>query len=220
MHSYSHLIFMTWGMQVGYLLLLGIAALAKARVVTDMDKFIEEVNARIPNGQWLAGKNFDSLEDFKLTSYYQERPDRVKKYREGSGEDLKAYSPKREFDARKKWPHCKSIGTIWDQGNCAASWAVAAAGAISDRICVQLNSTVMVSAEYLVACCHDCRWLPCYGAPGENGWDYWRDVGLVSGGVQESDFCQPYSLEHCSRIESGPYKKCTTWNGPGPTCGK
>ncbi len=28
----------------------------------------------------------------------------------------------KEFDARTKWPNCKSISHIYDQGNCGSCW--------------------------------------------------------------------------------------------------
>jgi hypothetical protein len=31
----------------------------------------------------------------------------------------------RNFDSRKRWPKCKSIGTIWDQGQCGSCWVSA-----------------------------------------------------------------------------------------------
>ena len=40
------------------------------------------------------------------------------------------------FDARKKWPNCKTIQQIRDQGSCGSCWAFGAVEAISDRICI------------------------------------------------------------------------------------
>ncbi|VDM67224.1 unnamed protein product [Strongylus vulgaris] len=40
------------------------------------------------------------------------------------------------FDAREKWPECTSIYTIRDQANCGSCWAVSAASAMSDRLCI------------------------------------------------------------------------------------
>lgn len=47
-------------------------------------------------------------------------------------------TPPASFDAMTNWPNCAAtFGTIADQGNCAASWAVATTSAITDRLCVR-----------------------------------------------------------------------------------
>jgi hypothetical protein len=45
----------------------------------------------------------------------------------------------REFDARKNWPSCISIGTLRNQGNCGACYAMAAVEVLEDRVCIQGN---------------------------------------------------------------------------------
>ncbi|KHJ99391.1 hypothetical protein OESDEN_00629 [Oesophagostomum dentatum] len=59
------------------------------------------------------------------------------------------------FDARKKWPECASISTIRDQANCGSCWAVSAASAMSDRVCVQSSGRIktVVSDTDILACC-------------------------------------------------------------------
>ena len=44
-----------------------------------------------------------------------------------------------EFDARKHWPTCISIGTLRNQGNCGACYAMAAVEVLEDRLCIQEN---------------------------------------------------------------------------------
>lgn len=44
-----------------------------------------------------------------------------------------------EFDARKNWPTCISIGTLRNQGNCGACYAMAAVEVLEDRLCIQEN---------------------------------------------------------------------------------
>ena len=40
------------------------------------------------------------------------------------------------FDARQQWPDCISIGTLRNQGNCGACYAMAAVEVLEDRICI------------------------------------------------------------------------------------
>ena len=65
--------------------------------------------------------------------------------------------------------------------------------AISDRICIHSGSKIQVniSAENMLACCHECGF-------GYNGgyplaaWNYWVESGLVTGGQHGSESaCQP-----------------------------
>lgn len=42
-----------------------------------------------------------------------------------------------QFDPRERWPECAEvIQDIRDQSRCGSCWAVAAAGALSDRLCI------------------------------------------------------------------------------------
>ena len=43
------------------------------------------------------------------------------------------------FDTREEWPMCQS--DIRDQARCGSCWAVAAAEAFEDRICIKCNGT-------------------------------------------------------------------------------
>ena len=45
------------------------------------------------------------------------------------------------FDSRVNWPKCESIKEIRDQSSCGGCYAVAAASAMSDRICIASNQT-------------------------------------------------------------------------------
>ena len=52
----------------------------------------------------------------------------------------------REFDARKHWPSCISIGTLRNQGNCGACYAMAAVEVLEDRLCIQDKYNTLAQA--------------------------------------------------------------------------
>ncbi len=54
------------------------------------------------------------------------------------------------FDSRAKWASC--MGTPRSQGNCTSSWAHAFAGMVSDRLCIQKQQKVALSAQSLISC--------------------------------------------------------------------
>ncbi|CAP35381.2 Protein CBG17829 [Caenorhabditis briggsae] len=59
------------------------------------------------------------------------------------------------FDARTKWPKCKSIKLIRNQANCRSCWAFGAAEVISDRICIATKGArqPIISPMDMVDCC-------------------------------------------------------------------
>ncbi|VDM80284.1 unnamed protein product [Strongylus vulgaris] len=59
------------------------------------------------------------------------------------------------FDAREKWPECNSIKLIRDQANCGSCWAVSAASAMSDRVCIQSKGAkqTLISDADILSCC-------------------------------------------------------------------
>ncbi|KAJ3653171.1 hypothetical protein Zmor_012435 [Zophobas morio] len=108
------------------------------------------------------------------------------------------------FDAREKWPECKSIGKIRDGGNCPANWAFAAVSTMSDRLCIQTGGTVQFefSPQDLLSCCTDCSTTCDYTDTVKsinvsfNAMHYWIHSGIVSGGdYGSSTGCMPYSKD-------------------------
>ncbi|VDM55547.1 unnamed protein product [Angiostrongylus costaricensis] len=94
------------------------------------------------------------------------------------------------FDARNSWSECPSLHSIRDQSNCGSCWAVAAAAAITDRICIASkgNTSVTISADDLLSCCTDCG----FGVT----------VSLQTG-------CKPYPFPPCEHhIKPVHYKQC------------
>jgi len=83
------------------------------------------------------------------------------------------------FDAREKWEECSNIiGRITNQKKCGSCWAMATAGAISDRACISRNSTVNYSPQYMVDCY--LNQFGCEGGVLGTVYEDMRDFGIVS----------------------------------------
>jgi cathepsin B len=122
-----------------------------------------------------------------------------------------------DFDARTQWPQCPSISDIRDQAACGSCWAMGAAEAISDRLCIQSKVVVNISAGELMSCCHTCG-MGCNGGYPEAAWAYFKSTGLATGGQYGSHSgCQPYPLPHCDHHVTGKYPSCTGEGGT-PAC--
>ena len=99
-----------------------------------------------------------------------------------------------KFDSREKWPECADlIGKVYDQGPCAASYAVAATSAMTDRVCIHgfhNESKPILSAQNVLDCCENCRngsvCQPNGGHPGMV-WKFWYSEGIVTGGYLQSN---------------------------------
>lgn len=171
------------------------AALAASNPGSEMDQFMEELNPTIPSIEWIKRRDFDSFEQMG-TMLGGTFPDpNYGKHRTFDEDYFRAaltYDPPKSFDARTKWANCKSISHIWDQRCCGSCWAVSAASAISDRICIHTGEQVMVSAQQILSCVNSSG---CEGGGiTSDAWHYWADRGLVSG----ADTCGvPYTIPKC-----------------------
>jgi len=127
------------------------------------------------------------------------------------------------FDSRQQWPDCPTIPDIRDQSNCGSCWAVAAAAAMSDRICIASNAkqTTRISDENLLSCCTACG-NGCGGGNIADAWNYFVRTGIVTGGnYTVHDGCQPYPFapcEHHSAQGSGSYPSCPSEEQSTPAC--
>ncbi|XP_047996658.1 cathepsin B-like [Leguminivora glycinivorella] len=114
------------------------------------------------------------------------------------------------FDAREKWPNCPSMYDVRDQGSCGSCWAFGAVEAMTDRVCTYSNGAKQFhfSAQDLVSCCPDCGDGCHSGYPGK-AWEYWQEVGIVSGGPYNSGKgCRPYEIAPCEHAVEGPRPTC------------
>ncbi|XP_022103421.1 cathepsin B-like cysteine proteinase 3 [Acanthaster planci] len=128
-----------------------------------------------------------------------------------------------EFDARVQWPNCTSIGRIYAQGNCQASWAFSAVGAMTDRYCITHGGQQFnFSVEDSVACSLSPFFSNnCFGGSTTIAWLYWLDTGLVSGGgYNSSSGCRPYAYPPCDHYEKGSHGSCSDPLPDEPFCNK
>jgi len=92
------------------------------------------------------------------------------------------------FDSSIHWPQCKTIGTIYDQARCGSCWAFGAVEAISDRLCIQTNTTLLLSFQDMNSCGPDDG---CNGGDAGDAWNYAQNSGIVT------STCYPYTIPTC-----------------------
>jgi len=92
------------------------------------------------------------------------------------------------FDSSKNWPKCKTIGTIYDQARCGSCWAFGAVEAISDRMCIGTNSSLLLSFQDMTCCGPDDG---CNGGDAGDAWNYGVSSGIVT------SQCYPYTIPTC-----------------------
>lgn len=102
------------------------------------------------------------------------------------------------FDARTQWPGCGGIAEVRDQSACGSCWAFGSVESFQDRACIATGKDVRYSAEDTAFC--SSAGDGCQG--GNTAWDWFQQVGVVTGGKYEDigkgDTCLPYSLAPCA----------------------
>ncbi|CAJ0594799.1 unnamed protein product [Cylicocyclus nassatus] len=112
------------------------------------------------------------------------------------------------FDAREKWPQCVSIKTIRDQADCGSCWAVSAASAMSDRLCIQTmgQDQRIISDTDILACCGEYCGNGCDGGLPIRAYEYGMNYGVCTGGAYNAkNCCKPYAFYPCGPHEGQPY---------------
>ncbi|XP_049880820.1 uncharacterized protein LOC126377170 [Pectinophora gossypiella] len=152
------------------------------------DEFVEYFNSRDYS---YTIKNYDFRPAVSMVNYSIPESVPVISYNDSLLADLPD-----NFDSRKKWPHCVTIGEIYNQGNCGSCWAFGTANTASDRICTQNNRTVRLSVQDF-NCFDD---YVCGGNEPFQAFQYYLNPGLVT---QE---CKPYDVEYLKKFKCD--KKC------------
>lgn len=185
------------------------------------EEFISHINSKTTT--WKAGRNFHPETSTNyIKSLCGVHPDHKKYLPPKKAKLFGVEELPKEFDPRTKWPTCKSISMIWDQGGCGSCWAFGAATAMSDRMCIhspadQDQVQVHVSPENLLTCCFTCGFGCNGGFPGA-AWSYWHKKGLVTGGLYgTNDGCQPYDIKPCEHHVNGTRGPCEE-GGRTPKC--
>merc|ERR1719487_1477545 len=86
------------------------------------------------------------------------------------------------FDSEQNWPQCaKIIGDIRDQSNCGCCWAFGGIEALSDRMCITTNASLMLplSAQDV---CFNSNPNGCGGGQISTPFNYVKQNGAVTGG--------------------------------------
>ncbi|PIO71036.1 papain family cysteine protease, partial [Teladorsagia circumcincta] len=124
------------------------------------------------------------------------------------------------FDARVQWANCSSLFYIRDQANCGSCWAVSTAAAMSDRICIASKGAkqVLISAQDIVSCCHECGY-GCDGGWPIRAWQYGVEEGVVTGGhFGRKDCCRSYEIHPCGYHGNEPYYGECPYMARTPLC--
>ncbi|CAD6192882.1 unnamed protein product [Caenorhabditis auriculariae] len=126
------------------------------------------------------------------------------------------------FDSRTQWPNCPSIQKIRDQSSCGSCWAVSAAEAISDRICIASNGATQlsISADDILSCCGMICGNGCQGGYPIEAWRHWVKQGYVTGGnFTEKSGCKPYPYAPCEHHNNAThYQPCPSNIYPTNKC--
>lgn len=87
------------------------------------------------------------------------------------------------FDCGEKWPQCKSVADIRDQGGCGSGWAFGLSEVLADRTCIATGANITLSPQYLMDCVSG---RGCLGWASDLAWDALAENGTAT------ESCAPY----------------------------
>lgn len=166
------------------------------------DDFITTINEL--QSFWRAGRNFQSGSFVKnLLNVIPPREEKLPlksiKVRENLPEN---------FDSRKGWKRCRSLGKVKEQGSCASAWAIVAAAVFTDRLCIGKVANVEVSAQNVLSCCKLCG-TNCYGGYVSSALEFLARKGAPS------KKCHPYEIFGCPKTT---FLNCPQARALNPRC--
>lgn len=173
------------------------------------DSIISKINAN-PSIGWKAGMNHQfsdyTVGQFKRILGARRTPESEKRDIPMVSHPRSLDLPK-EFDARKAWPQCSTIGNILDQGHCGSCWAFGAVESLQDRFCIHFGMNVTLSVNDLLACCGFTCGEGCDGGTPIYAWRYFVHQGVVT------EECDPYfdstGCSHPGCEPAYPTPKCS-----------
>lgn len=188
---------------------------------THFSSMAKEINAN-KNLGWVANEEYVPFSRAELKKMFNIR--RSKTLPSGFSQapkiDLSDDDLPESFSGEEKWSNCESFKEVRDQSACGSCWAVAAASALSDRLCVanEQKSQKRISSLDLLACCDACG-DGCNGGELFESFHYAKEKGLVTGGeFGDKNSCKPYPFPPCNHHSSGPYDDCSQHDYSTPEC--
>jgi len=152
---------------------------------------INAINARVHT--WRAGINkfFIGWTQKEVKRLLGWKPELERELPEGPKILKDAASIPTSFTASTNWPHCPTIGRIYNQADCGSCWAFGGVEAASDRMCIASNGqfTKTLSFAEIVECSNEAD--GCDGGSASAVWDYIQSPGIVT------DTCYPYYIPTC-----------------------
>ena len=160
------------------------------RMVNQINSMKTSWKAQVPpNAENLTFKKLDGNPRKRRTTHPDVRQKKL----------LDSTETPKNFDSREEWPDCPSISFIRDQSKCGSCWSFGAAEAISDRICIHTGGKQkpIISTTDLISCCFECG-DGCDGGFDLSAYLFWKNRGIVTGGLYKGKGCLPYPFPPCS----------------------
>jgi len=153
-------------------------------------ELVDQINAK--NAGWVAGDNevFKGKTPEQIARLFGWKKEMEKPLPGKPTLDRTLAIPS-SFVAAQNWPHCKTIGTIYDQARCGSCWAFGGVEAAADRFCIATKGAFNQPLSFAeVVECADAS--GCEGGSNYAVWSFMSDNGVVT------DSCYPYYIPTCA----------------------